>query len=335
MCQLLVITRLRINQNDLNIEPVSTNNIIFKADVRQVAEVIPSSYLGHVTVIGDRRDLEVRIDVGYRESEQVVPECVVTSNGGKTVVPNLNISEIPLEIKEGSNLARDDVCVQVDESFSAVKELNNMEVEKQLVMKDICTYADDEDTEQLLNQLNELTDIIGDDITELRCTDKIEIVVEDLKTAGIVEDSKSPFASPAILDKTGEYCLGIDYRSLNEIAVKNHFPLPSIQEDSINLKKILEIKRNVKLTCLKTYTFLKTKGDYLGFTIKVNIISPGKNKMNCLKDFSLLRSFIWLGSYFRHFVKHFAIILKLWSKTDIELFKHKEYDKNRRKSSRI
>lgn len=52
------------------------------------------------------------------------------------------------------------------------------------------------------------------------------------KKQGIVEDSTSSHAAPVLLvrKKTGESCLVVDYRHLNEKTVKQVYPLPNIDD---------------------------------------------------------------------------------------------------------
>lgn len=62
--------------------------------------------------------------------------------------------------------------------------------------------------------------------------DEIESQIKKLLRNGWIQESDSPYASPALLvkKKTGDWCLCVDYRRLNAMTVKNKFPLPVIDE---------------------------------------------------------------------------------------------------------
>ncbi|KAL4278859.1 hypothetical protein GQ457_03G027370 [Hibiscus cannabinus] len=61
---------------------------------------------------------------------------------------------------------------------------------------------------------------------------EVEKRITELLAASIIQNSKSPFASPCLLvkKKDGTWRLCVDYRQLNGMTVKNKFPIPVVED---------------------------------------------------------------------------------------------------------
>lgn len=69
--------------------------------------------------------------------------------------------------------------------------------------------------------------------------DHVKKMIQDLKDHQIIRDSNSPFASPILLvsKKDGSERLCVDYRELNSNTIRDHFPLPLIDDHISKLAK--------------------------------------------------------------------------------------------------
>ena len=54
----------------------------------------------------------------------------------------------------------------------------------------------------------------------------------EMKTIGIIRDSTSPFASPMVLvkKKDGSWRMCVDYKQLNQLTIKDKFPILLVEE---------------------------------------------------------------------------------------------------------
>ncbi|XP_026744818.1 uncharacterized protein LOC113506168 [Trichoplusia ni] len=62
-------------------------------------------------------------------------------------------------------------------------------------------------------------------------------IVQELEDSDIIRESSSDYASPIVLvrKKSGDHRLCIDFRALNKITIKEHYPLPRIDDQLDNL----------------------------------------------------------------------------------------------------
>ena len=62
--------------------------------------------------------------------------------------------------------------------------------------------------------------------------------VQSMLEKGVIQPSKSLYSSPIVLQKKkdGSWRFCVDYRKLNEVTIKDAFPIPRIQQTSDALK---------------------------------------------------------------------------------------------------
>lgn len=177
----------------------------------------------------------------------------------QTIIVN-NYGSQPVKFAEGQVVARamvtDEVLVEnrpllANHESSMVLGIDASKVN--------CGSNDRAVLDELLQILQEYSDCFAAKTSQLGLTDKIELnidltcdkpicyrpyrlslsekvvvreKIDDLLSNGIIRESTSNYSSPIVLvrKKNGEYRLCVDFRKLNNITVKDKYPLPIIEE---------------------------------------------------------------------------------------------------------
>ncbi|GBN62843.1 Retrovirus-related Pol polyprotein from transposon 17.6 [Araneus ventricosus] len=181
--------------------------------------------------------------------------------------------------------------------------------------------------------------------------EEAERLVKEMVDNGIIEESSGPWASPIVLvkkkDWSTRFC--VDYRKLNEITVKDSYPLPRIDDtlDALNGSQwfsTLDLKsgywqveiqpedkektafttgqglwqfkdEHFKLSPKKC-RFFRKEVSYLGHIISADGVKTDSEKTKAVVDCPRpetvhdLRSFFGLCTYYRRFVRNFSAIAR-------------------------
>ena len=212
---------LRIVKNMNDLYKVEAEKKTKTAMWASEAQVIPSNFLGNIMVITNFKNTEICVEGGLRKTGHLIPRCLVkTDDAGVTCIPVLNASEKDYTVKQGKIVTRGETCKEI----SAVREVNT----EPILESEIDTDVEGENKKLLLKVLNDYKDLIARNMKQLGCANNVEVtinlssqepicykpyrlsfherekiieMINELKSAVIVEDSTSPFASPILLVK--------------------------------------------------------------------------------------------------------------------------------------
>ncbi|XP_071928113.1 uncharacterized protein [Coffea arabica] len=109
---------------------------------------------------------------------------------------------------------------------------------------------------------------------------ELKLQLQDLLERGFIRESESPWGAPVLFvkKKDGSLRLCIDYRGLNDVTMKNKYPLPHIDE-----------------------LFHQLQGAVVSL-LKVEAVAEWK----CPETPTEVRSFLGLAEYYRRFIKDFS-----------------------------
>ncbi|GKB26654.1 putative reverse transcriptase domain-containing protein [Tanacetum coccineum] len=170
----------------------------------------------------------------------------------------------------------------------------------------------------------------------------IDLIPGAIPDKGFIRPSSTPWGSPVLFvkKKDGSFRMCTDYRELNKLTIKNHYPLPRIDDlfdqlqgsqyfSKIDLRfgyhQLRVHEDDIPKTAFRTRIWtLGVCGDalwlqevqFLGHVINGDGIHVDPSKIEAIKNWESLRtpfevrSFVGLEGYYRRFIENFSKIAK-------------------------
>lgn len=249
----------------LLIEDIDTSECRIKVYCSETTVVPPRSTAAiNVNLEDSKVDYDVFVECRsccHEVRDYSIPSTLLSGSTG--IINVRNNSHLPLLLEKGDLLARGDRCFEGN-SEQNQRDLTLTDSSKDNILlinsENIrCDLEDPDIKLKLKSLLEEYADCFSSSTKELGCTDKIKMEIkltsekpvcyrpyrmsmpekaivrdkiQDLLENNIIRESNSPYSSPIILvkKKNGDYRLCVDFRKLNNVTVKDKYPLPIIEE---------------------------------------------------------------------------------------------------------
>ncbi|GJT21543.1 putative reverse transcriptase domain-containing protein [Tanacetum coccineum] len=146
--------------------------------------------------------------------------------------------------------------------------------------------------------------------------------LQELQDKGFIRPSHFPWGAPVLFvkKKDGSFCMCIDFKELNKLTVKNHYPLLRINDLFDQLQGARHFS---KIDLRSGYHQLRSKEEHevhlrlvLELLKKEKFIHVDPSKIEAVKNWkapttpSKIRSFLGLAGYYRRFTANFSKIAK-------------------------
>ena len=153
--------------------------------------------------------------------------------------------------------------------------------------------------------------------------------VDELLNKGLIRESKSPCAVPALLvpKKDGSWRMCVDSRTVNKITIEYRFPIPRLDDlmdqlygasifSKIDLRQLFSILREQRLFVnLKKCDFYADRIIFLSYVVTKDGIEMDRSKIEAISNWPTpssihdVRSFHGLVSFYRRFIRGFSSIM--------------------------
>ncbi|GKA78150.1 hypothetical protein Tco_0784687, partial [Tanacetum coccineum] len=139
--------------------------------------------------------------------------------------------------------------------------------------------------------------------------------LQELADRGFIRPSTSPWGAPVLFvkKKDGSFRMCIDYRELNKLTVKNHYPLPKIDDLFDQLQVLKKEKLYAKFSKCDFWIHIV---QFLGHLIDSRGLHVDPAKIEAVKNWASpttpieIRQFLGLAGYYQRFIKDFLKIAK-------------------------